>query len=398
MISVSEATKIVHKHLVDIKVERVPIEKSIGRILAEKIVADRDFPPFNRVMMDGIAINFEAWESGQKSFKIAATAHAGEPQINLENKSEAIEVMTGCILPANSNVVIPYEDIELKSSIAKLKIDQIREFQNIHGQGVDRIKDDLLIEPGISISAAEVGIFATVGKREVYVKKLPKVAVVSSGDELVEVNEQPLTHQIRKSNVYSILASLNNIGIEGSLYHVVDERDEMRDKIQSILKDHDVLILSGGVSKGKKDYMPEILDELGVIKLFHRVKQRPGKPFWFGWTRSNKHVFAFPGNPVSTFLCFYRYFLPWLNASMSNENKALTATIDQDFSFDKDLTYFLQVSTYSEEGRVLASPVKGKGSGDLANLLMADAFLELPANQTSFKKGDSFPLIRYRLR
>ena len=161
-------------------------------------------------------------------------------------------------------------------------------------------------------------------------------------------------------------------------------------------------MLSGGISKGKFDFIPEVLDSLGVEKLFHRVKQRPGKPFWFGRKTSTeenpgtKTVFAFPGNPVSTFVSCMKYFYPWFYKSMHLVDNKKQAILDDDFYFKPDLTYFLQVKLNQKEGKLYATPVSGKGSGDLANLVDSDAFLELPDDRSNFTKGEVFSLLPYR--
>ena len=157
-----------------------------------------------------------------------------------------------------------------------------------------------------------------------------------------------------------------------------------------------ILIFSGAVSKGKFDFIPEVLDELGVEKLFHKVKQRPGKPFWFG-KKETKTVFAFPGNPVSTYVSCLKYFTPWYHKSMElNFENNTTAVLTKNVNFKPEVTYFLQVKTHQKEGVIYATPITGKGSGDLANLVDADAFLELPDTKTNFIKGEVFSLISYR--
>ncbi|MFK5958277.1 MAG: molybdopterin-binding protein, partial [Lutibacter sp.] len=158
----------------------------------------------------------------------------------------------------------------------------------------------------------------------------------------------------------------------------------------------DVLLFSGAVSKGKFDFIPEVLDELGVEKLFHRVKQRPGKPFWFG-KKGSKTIFAFPGNPVSTYASCLKYFYPWYYKSvgLSPENKQ-QAILSENFYFKPNLTYFLQVKVSKKDGKIYATPVTGRGSADLANLVDSDAFLELPDDRSNFTKGEVFSLITYR--
>ena len=397
MITVQEATRIVLQHILNFEEERVPLYQSNGRILRENLVADRDFPPFDRVSMDGIAICFEAFAAGQRAFPIEGMQAAGAPQQVLTQKNNCLEVMTGAILPQGADTVIRYEDIEIRDGQAVVFIEEISHRQNIHGRGTDRLRGDLIVPAGRRISPAETGVAATVGKDELKAVRLPRVAVISTGDELVEVHETPLPHQIRKSNVHTMAAVLANWGIEAQLMHLQDDREEIESTLAGCLKTYDALLLSGGVSMGKFDYVPEALERLGVRQLFHKVSQRPGKPFWFG-KGERTVVFAFPGNPVSSFMCLHRYFQPWLRAGWGLAPfETKYAVLAEDYFFKPDLTYFLQVKlNYREDGMLTARPVTGQGSGDLANLTDTDAFMELPKERQHFKKGEVFPVCTFR--
>ena len=395
MISVKEATDIVLANTIPFGTEEVGLEQAIGRLLAEDLVADRDFPPFTRVTMDGISIKYSDFENGQRAFPIAGLQAAGAPKQALQKPEHCFEVMTGAILPENTDTVIRYEDLEIENGTANIVIETIKERQNAHQQGSDRQQGDVIVSKGKLISPAEIGIAATVGKPTLRVQKLPKVVIIYTGDELVEVSATPLPHQIRTSNAFTIASTLSKWKLQPDLLHIVDDMEATKQKLNQCLDEYDVLILSGGVSKGKFDYVPEALAQLGVEKLFHRIAQRPGKPFWFGRAENDTIVFALPGNPVSSFMCATRYFLPWLRHSFGLEpmNYAY-AILTEDFYFKPDLTYFLQVKvSYDPSGKVLARPVEGRGSGDLANLVDADAFLELPKGRDHFLKGEIFPLL-----
>ncbi len=400
MISVKEAKNIVLNSIQDFGVEEVPFLKSVGRVLKEKIVADRDFPPFNRVSMDGIAIDFKEFSSRLRSnkqldFKIERIQAAGSKQITLQNSENCIEVMTGAVLPKNANTVIRYEDITIENGIAIINIDAINDAQNVHQKGKDGKIGDVLIEKNTLISAAEIGVLATVGKSTVKVVKQPKVMIVSTGDELVGVNEIPLEHQIRRSNVFTLVSLLERLNISSETAHITDDKPILKAKIKAYLEEYDVLLFSGAVSKGKYDFLPEVFDELGVKKLFHKVAQRPGKPFFYGKTE-NCNVFGFPGNPISTFVNCLVYFYPWYYKSLRIEATEETAVLVEDVSFKPNLIYFLQVKLESKNGNLVAFPIKGNGSGDLASLVKTDAFIQLPNDKVEFKKGEVFSVIRYR--
>ncbi len=406
MITVQEASEIILSHSQDFGVEAIDFMESQGRILKETILADRDFPPFDRVCMDGIAITEKAFLEGIRSYKIEEVQAAGSPQKVLADSKNCLEVMTGAVLPKNADVVIPYELVTIKEGVATVAVEAVKNLQNIHVKGKDQKEGTVLISEGVKITAAEIGILATVGKFKVKVAKQPKVMIISTGDELVEVSEQPLVHQIRRSNVYSLVALLKELQVAADIAHLQDDKESLKANISVFLKEYDVLLFSGAVSKGKFDFIPEVLDELGVEKLFHKVKQRPGKPFWFGKQdhlegkdSENKAttIFAFPGNPVSTYVNCLKYFYPWYQKSMEGRNKELLkARLATDFTFKPSMEYFLQVTLEHVNGELLATPVAGNGSGDLANLVIADAFIQLPLEQTEFKKGEVFSVLKYR--
>lgn len=399
MITVEQAEQLILENTIKISTEKVSIDAALGRILAEDLCADRDFPPFNRVTMDGIAIRHEQLSKGQTSFLIEATAAAGSPEKTLQKTENCIEVMTGAMIPLGTDAVIRYEDIEIKDKTAQITIDvnNIRAGQNIHLQGSDRKMGDVIVPKGRKLSPAEIGVAATIGQHEILVQRKLRAVVISTGEEIVPIIETPLPHQIRTSNGFALQASLKSWGLETENVLLPDDQAIIEAKIAEFIETFDVLILSGGVSAGKFDFVPKALENQGVKKLFHKVSQRPGKPFWLGKSANGTMVFALPGNPVSTFMCLNRYFKKWLDASQGLDNQQLMAELSEDFTFKAELTFFLQVKlAYTLSGKILATPVEGHGSGDLANLVEADAFLELPLEKSLFKKGEVFKVFVYR--
>ncbi|MBS3993380.1 MAG: molybdopterin molybdotransferase MoeA [Bacteroidetes bacterium] len=396
LISVEKATAIVLENTLNFGKETVDLKEANNRILKEAVYADRDFPPFDRVSMDGIAIVTDTFKQGQRAFTVENIQAAGSKQLSLINPANCIEVMTGAILPLNTDAVIPYEYVEIENGIATVTIKQLTYFKNIHPKGFDHQNGTLLIDENTLITPAEIGVLASVGKASVVVAKQPRIAIVATGDELVDVDKIPVDYQIRKSNVYTVLGLLNSLRLTAEIFHLKDQQELLRNEISKLLNTFDVLIFSGGVSKGKFDLLPEVFNQLGVQKVFHRVQQRPGKPFWFG-RKNSKLVFAFPGNPVATFLNFLKYFKPWYLKSVGLPfNIVNFAILDDDFEFTPNLTYFLQVKVNNSEGQLIAKPIAGKGSADLVNLLYADGFIELSASKSVFKKGEVLPYISFR--
>jgi molybdopterin molybdotransferase len=396
MISVPEATSIVMSNLYVPTSVRKEIDEALGHVLSETVRADRDAPPFDRVTMDGIAIHFTSFSEGRRSFRIESMQAAGEPQKTLSNSTNAIEVMTGAILPAGTDTVIRYEDLKIENSVAIIMTEAVTRHQSVHRKGVDARQNENLIDSGILLTPAEIAVLASVGMSNVDVKSFPRAAIISSGDELVEINATPALHQIRRSNTYAIESAMRDMNWMATQVHLPDNRSVLEDSLTTLVAENDVLILSGGVSQGKFDFIPGVLEEIGVRKLFHQVSQRPGKPFWFGRSLKGTVVFALPGNPVSTFMCFYRYVRPWILKSLGIPEDNRDAILSSDFTFQPPLTYFLQVNVKNESGRLVAYPLAGGGSGDFINLRKVTGFLELQAERTDFKAGESFPYIPFR--
>ena len=396
MISFKDAYKKVLDLYQDFGHEQVPLETAMGRVLAEDIVADRNFPPFNRATKDGIAINYDAVEKENTSFKIEGVLAAGMPSQLLENTSNCLEIMTGAVVPGNADTVVMYEHLIIENGSATLTKTPNRG-QDIHLNGSDQKKGDLVLEKHSTISAAEIGVLAAVGKASIKVRTLPKVAIVSTGNELVEVEEIPLPHQIRKSNIHTLYAALSEEGIVPTKLHLPDEKASIKNALQNTLKEHNAVLLSGGVSKGKFDFLPQVLEELGVEKIFHGVFQRPGKPFWFGIQRdTNTVVFSFPGNPVSTFANYNVYFKDWLRRSLGLPQPKIDVILKEAVEVKGDFTLLLRVKLSFNRGHLVASLVKENGSGDLCSLVNTDGFIVLEPKIDAYEIGELVPFVPTR--
>ncbi|QJD95593.1 molybdopterin molybdotransferase MoeA [Mucilaginibacter robiniae] len=395
MISVQEALSLVVSHKKDLSIETVDLLQSYKRILAQPVKADRDFPPFHRVTMDGIAINSTAFEQGQRSFTIEAIQPAGSPQIQLQSAQNCIEVMTGAMLPVNTNAVIRYEDLTIENQVATINLDTVTTYQNVHLQGTDEKAGNVLVQAGEQITPAIIAIMASVGLAEVQVYRLPKVAVCSTGDELVTVTEQPQAHQIRQSNSYMLLAALKQEGILANSYYLPDEPNAMIAQLLSMLQQYDVLLFSGAVSKGKFDFLPQVLQQLGMQTIFHSIAQKPGKPLLFGKFNTGAVVFGCPGNPVSTWVCYQLYFRTWLYVSLQQKPKPVIATLTKDIVFKPALTQHVLVKLKQVDEKLMAEPVDTSTSGDMVNLMQAEGFISLPAEQTHFSAGSLFPVLLF---
>jgi len=373
---------------------KVPLSKADGRVLAEHVVADRDFPPFDRATKDGIAIRYNE-KNPLRTYEIKGIAAAGSPQKLLDLDTHCFEVMTGAIVPKNANTVVMYEHIEIVEGQAKIS-KPVTLGQNIHSKGSDELKGNQVISAGKRITAAEIGVLASVGKTTVLVKRNPKITLFSTGDELVPVGIVPEPYQIRQSNAHTIKAALFEAGIASEIVHIADDKGAIKSALLLALEKSDALLLSGGVSKGKYDYLPEIFEEIGVEKHFHKVLQRPGKPFWFGEHKATTTmIFGFPGNPTSTFANFHLYFKPWLNQCFGHGNSENQVSLEGPFENTTDLTRFVRAYAVLKNGRLKAKLIHGNGSGDLTSLTKANGFVRVKPKQ-KVDEGDLIPFISSR--
>ncbi|MFL5786284.1 MAG: molybdopterin molybdotransferase MoeA [Bacteriovoracaceae bacterium] len=385
MVTVSEALRLIRENLPDFGNTMTELAHYGQDTLSEDLFADRDYPPFHRVMMDGIAVNFNIYLEGKRDFKIAGISPAGEPQKILNNPSTCLEVMTGAPLPSGADLVVPYEHLKNENGIASVVKDIERTaMENVHLHGSDAKSGDVLLRSGQPMNGPHWGIAASVGKDKIKTRKKAFINIISTGDELVEVNVSPEAHQIRRSNAHALKASLKLHGFENVvLSHLPDETTAIEEHYKSASKRFDLLIYSGGVSKGKFDYLPETWKKLGVKEIFHGVAQRPGKPLWFGVDEKTKTVIlGLPGNPVSSLVCLHRYFL---------HEKDIFAELTEEIVFKNSLTDFVPVKIeFSPAGTLLAHPLKIKNSGEFSALAGSDGLLELPQDPTVFRAGEAF--------
>ena len=397
MIDVTEAERIVLRQVKSYGIEKVPIDHALGRILAESIIADRDLPPYNRVTMDGIGLLYSSFMKGCRTFNIKGIQAAGDKQIDIINPNECIRIMTGASLPETIDTIVRQEDITIDKNTAFINLDKLSKGQYIHSRGVDKKKGEVLVTKGQIITPSIIATLSSVGKSSVAVSKVPKIVVITTGDELVNIDEKPSGTQIRKSNNYAIRAVLEQFKVQTDFLHIPDSPQKIKIKLKECLKFYDVIIISGGVSKGVFDYIPSVLNQLKVKQLFHGIKQKPGKPFWFGATQK-KLVFAFPGNPVSTYLCLYRYFLPWLRKSTGEgAKKDIYAVLKHEVKTDGELTYFIPVNlNVDRKANLNGIPIPNNGSGDFSSLIYADGFMELPNGKNVFKKGVIYRIWEFR--
>ena len=424
LITVNEAAQIIQSNLPKMTTESVALSHAQGRYLRKPILSDRPLPPFNRVMMDGIAICFETWDQGLKAFGIEGTQAAGSPPLKLTSPDACIEVMTGGVLPDGCNCVIPIEEItinkEANQRFACVQNHYTPEIdQHIHRVGSDSPEGEILVPAGTQLNAPELTIAASCGYTHLEVSTLPKITIISTGDELVAPHESPQPYQIRRSHATALHATITSkkLGIV-SEKHVADDPAKLKKVLEEALSQNDILILTGGVSRGKYDYVAPVLKDLLGEAHFHGVKQRPGKPlaFWSvsrgdkeedykqagaddgsdvggeeckragaddgsdaGGEECKRAVFALPGNPCSVMACAARYLIPSL-IQMLSETPPHMHTLPATGQFNCPPTFTGLISCRLENGTLHLLPPSN--SGNFLALAGTHGVAELPGSLT----------------
>jgi len=376
-----------------------PLEQCIGQTLRQDVYAERDNPPFDRVCMDGIAIDSGAFARGVRRYRIQALQPAGAPALTLGDPGNALEVMTGAILPRGTDCVIPLEEYELSDGVVSLKADiRGNPYRNVQRRGEDSQPGVPMLMAGVRLGGPEIGVAASAGLATLRVTRQPRLMVISTGDELIEPGQPIAEHQVRRSNAYAVVAELRGRGLEQiGNDHIADDERSLRERLTLHLAERDVLIVSGGISKGKFDLVPKVLEELGVEEVFDQVAQRPGMPMRFGVGRGGQLVFGLPGNPVSTLICLVRYVVPAIAAAMSSaRTPPQPLPLAAPAKFYRTMTYFVPVAVqHDARGGVAALPRPPNGPGDFLALAGTDGFIELPPRSEPFPEGFIAHLYRW---
>ena len=403
MTSVAEADRILADEAWSLPAESVPLAASYGRILRSPLRSDRDLPPYDRATMDGIAVRSAALAAGSRRFAVEAEAVAGQPAVSLTADGGCVRIMTGAVLPRGADAVIRSEDVTFGDGTAEVAAGvEAPPWHNVHRTAGDGRAGDVVLEPGARIGEREAAVIASVGAAQVSVSRLPGIAILTTGDEVVAVDAPVEPHQIRQSNRYAAEAILQGAGLPAGSEHLPDDQERLGDRARRLLAGHDVLITTGAVSMGVTDNMPQVLAAAGMQERFHRLDQRPGKPLWFGTGSADgvpRAAFGLPGNPVSVAVCLRRYVLPFLSRLMAASPPAPEeAALSEEVRFPMPLTYYLPVALDCSGGRLAAAPRPTGSSGDYLRLMASDGFVELPAEPDRFAAGCVAPLYRWGAR
>lgn len=383
MISLREAQQLINGYSRNFGSEEIDIDNAFNRTLAEDIYADRDYPPFNRSAMDGYALRSDDINIKKiNEFEVIDNLLAGNTSDKKIGEGQCIKIMTGAPVPSAADAVIRLEDTTNNSHKIVSKLETIKPWQNISKKGEDAVQNKILVRKNQLINATVIGVLAVTGRSKINVWKLPSAAIVSTGDEVININSPVKPYQIRDCNSHTLKAffrQYNINDIETLLLH--DEKKELKKGIEKFIG-KDILIISGGVSKGDADYIPEVLTSLGVKEIFYGVQIKPGKPVWFGITQAGAPVFALPGNPYSVQVAFKIFIEPYLRQSFGLEAKtalfvALLCPKNKKTRFDEFFPCRL-VSKNNSNGLL---PLTFNGSGDVAAACHSDGIACHPSGE-----------------
>ena len=387
MITFEQALEIVLNQAVAKTTEFISFQVAPGRVLATSILCDRDMPPFDKSAMDGYACKRSDLAA---PLKVVEVIRAGIPPVRSIGPGECAQIMTGAIVPEGADTVIKVEEVEMVEKVEKvIRFIGEKTSANICFRGEDMQAGELVLEGGTLMGVRHIPILAAVGAVSVEVYRQPSVAVMATGTELVEPDEMPVVSQIRNTNAHQMIAQLRTLEIRARYYGIApDEVDLTRNRIEQALKETDVLILSGGVSMGEFDFVPSVLESLGINILFQKIAIQPGKPTLFG-TGNGKYVFGLPGNPVSSYFLFELLIRPFVFKLMGYNWKPLVLRLEAGKQISRKNASrmgWLPVRI-DEPGKVF--PVEYHGSAHIMALKDADGIIPFPIGKTVIEEGES---------
>jgi molybdopterin molybdotransferase len=394
MISVKSAIETILKEIKPLGVESLDIMNSMGRVLGEDIIAARNNPPWDNSAMDGYALRADdARTAGPESpvtLKVIYDLPAGHAPKSAIGKGEAVRIMTGAPVPEGADSVIMVELTEAGDGTVGIR-SKVNIGDNIRKSGEDFKAGDMVIKKGAVIRPAEISMLATVGVPFVFAYKRPRVAVVSTGDELVDINEVPHMGKITNSNSYALSALVAECGaVPLTLGIARDTKESLRAKLEAAM-DADCIISSGGVSVGDYDFVKDVLKDMGSQMIFWKVAMKPGKPLAFG-VIGGKPAFGLPGNPISSMVAFEQFVRPAL-LKMSGRSAifraALSARLTKDIKIKPGRMNFIRAELMIEDAGLTVTPLDGQGSGVISTTVRANCYVIVPEDSSGFKKDET---------
>jgi molybdopterin molybdotransferase len=383
MINVKEAKQLIDENCNVLKVETLTLLEANGSILAEPIYAVIDTPPFDQSAMDGYAFSFENWDK-KSNLTVVGEIQTGNYSAEKVHANEAVRIYTGAPIPPGTDTVVMQEKISRNGNEIQILDTFLVKGANVRPQGSQTKKGELALQEKQLLTPVAISFLAGIGINKVNVFSKPTVSIIVTGKELAAANDEISEGKIFESNSIGLIAALHQLGIKPVSVEVVDDVEEEIEKAISNQLSSDILILTGGVSVGDYDLVPASLEKCGVQKIFHKIKQKPGKPFYFG--RHNQTlVFALPGNPAAVMSCFYEYVVQAISSFTQKEYfKKMAFPLSEDFNKKAGLTFFLK----GKMGEKAVTVLNNQESYKLNSFAVADCLIEFDEEKEIFKKGD----------
>jgi len=397
MIQFEQALKTILSNTNALPAEKIDIDDSVGRILMEDIYSDIDIPPFNKSAMDGYAVKAIDIKVVPAGLKCIGAIEAGGVFKKKIDRGECVKIMTGAMLPADTDSVVMVEDTEQSGDHVEIK-KSVKKWQNVCFQGEDIRKIQKLLAKRKEISISDIALLATTGRRFIKAIKTPEVALLNTGGEIVPLGQRLTGKKIYNSNGPQLLTLLKSDGIDP--YFLGIAKDKVQELTKAIKKglEKDALLISGGVSMGDYDLVPDVLKGLGVKKIFHKVNIKPGKPLFFGRLK-NKIVFGIPGNPVSNFLAYILLIRPALYKMMGKSSPTPVfrqGILDREFRHKRGRKHFILAKITKKDPHYAVTPVRSHGSADILALSRADGFMVADKDAKVIKRGSKVKFITWR--
>ena len=387
MLSVAEAKKIIDEHTKAFSPVTMQLKDAAGFILAEDIFSPMDIPAFHQASMDGYAFSFKGWKDNNR-LKIQGVVQAGLNSDALSSPQNAMRIFTGAVVPTGADTIVMQEKVTVSDGALIIEDESLSEGKYLRLKGSEIKTGDLALAKNSVLTPAAIGFLIGIGITEVSVYPMPVISIIVTGNELQEPGQPLQQGQVYESNSYSLKAVLKQFHLDEQVI-IFSAKDDLKILIavlQQAMQQSDVIFLTGGVSVGDFDFVPQAIEQNGITKIFHKIKQKPGKPFFFG-KKADKYIFGLPGNPSSVLTCFYEYVLPALG-KMSNQKydlQKIKIPLANDFNKPAGLTHFLK-GFYDGE-KVVA--LDAQESFRLSSFARANCLVQINEAITEIKKGEA---------
>ncbi len=384
-IHVAEAKRLIGENISSLPPVKMLLENAAGMVLAEDIFSKTDIPPFNQSSMDGYALNFEGLKT-HENLEINGEVPAGSGTQFTMPPQNAIRIFTGAPVPEGADTVVMQEKVKVIAKVLQVDDPKLTAGSNVRMKGSEIRSGDLAMKKNTLLSPAAAGFISGAGINEVLVYPRPAVSIILTGDELCKPGEPLKYGQVYESNSYSLLAALKLLHIDGVKVYTAEDRLETLIKVLNEALEHsDAVLLTGGVSVGDYDFVVSAASANGVSQIFHKIRQKPGKPFYFG-KKENKSIFGLPGNPASVLSCFYEYVLPALGRMSNHQSELVKLMVPSSEKFIKTsgLSQFLK-GFY--DGAAV-SQLNAQESFRLSSFAKANCLILLDADRTEYSAGE----------